>query len=51
SFYSGCCRSCVPDDLTAFMAYHAIVPSTTLAVLAMRRGVPTLPVSGRLYDY
>ncbi|RWW50259.1 hypothetical protein BHE74_00043502 [Ensete ventricosum] len=37
SFYSGCCRSFVPDDLTAFMAYHAAVPSTVLAVLAMRR--------------
>ncbi|RZS13051.1 hypothetical protein BHM03_00044588 [Ensete ventricosum] len=37
SFYSGCCRSFVPDDLTAFMTYHATVPSTMLAVLAMRR--------------
>ncbi|RZS09945.1 hypothetical protein BHM03_00041079, partial [Ensete ventricosum] len=37
SFYSGCCRSFVPDNLTAFMAYHIAVPSTMLAVLAMRR--------------
>ncbi|RWV92607.1 hypothetical protein GW17_00045004, partial [Ensete ventricosum] len=37
SFYSGCCRSFVPDNLTAFMAYHTVVPSTMLAVLAMRR--------------
>ncbi|RWV82120.1 hypothetical protein GW17_00056409, partial [Ensete ventricosum] len=37
SFYSGCCRSFVPDDLTAFMTYHAAVPSTMLVVLAMRR--------------
>ncbi|RRT53115.1 hypothetical protein B296_00034983 [Ensete ventricosum] len=37
SFYSRCCRSFVPDDLTAFMTYHATVPSTMLAVLAMRR--------------
>ncbi|RWW43929.1 hypothetical protein BHE74_00050355 [Ensete ventricosum] len=37
SFYSECCRSFVPDDLTAFMAYHAAVPSTVLVVLAMRR--------------
>ncbi|RZR76562.1 hypothetical protein BHM03_00001418 [Ensete ventricosum] len=36
SFYSGCCRSFVPDDLTAFMAYYATVPSTMLAALAMR---------------
>ncbi|RZS12997.1 hypothetical protein BHM03_00044515 [Ensete ventricosum] len=36
-FYSGCCRSFVPDDLTAFMTYHATVPSTMLVVLAMRR--------------
>ncbi|RRT57745.1 hypothetical protein B296_00021152, partial [Ensete ventricosum] len=27
SFYSGCCRSFVLDNLTAFMAYHAVVPS------------------------
>ncbi|RZS17317.1 hypothetical protein BHM03_00049443 [Ensete ventricosum] len=26
SFYSECCRSFVPDNLTAFMAYHIIVP-------------------------
>ncbi|RZR89457.1 hypothetical protein BHM03_00017205 [Ensete ventricosum] len=44
SFYSGCYRSFVPDDLTAFMTYHAVVPSTMpscpptmLVVLAMRR--------------
>ncbi|RWW67212.1 hypothetical protein BHE74_00025368 [Ensete ventricosum] len=37
SFYSGCCRLFVPDDLTAFMAYHTAVSSTMLAVLAMRR--------------
>ncbi|RWW58670.1 hypothetical protein BHE74_00034444 [Ensete ventricosum] len=37
SFYSGCCRSFVPDDLTAFMTYYATVPSTMLVVLAMRR--------------
>ncbi|RZR75329.1 hypothetical protein BHM03_00054797 [Ensete ventricosum] len=27
SFYSGCCRSFVPDNLTAFIVYHATVPS------------------------
>ncbi|RWV88966.1 hypothetical protein GW17_00048910 [Ensete ventricosum] len=27
SFYSGCYRSFVPDNLTAFMTYHAAVPS------------------------
>ncbi|RWW74444.1 hypothetical protein BHE74_00017618 [Ensete ventricosum] len=37
SFYNGCCRSFVPDNLTAFMVYHAAVPSTMLIVLAMRR--------------
>ncbi|RRT80888.1 hypothetical protein B296_00022662 [Ensete ventricosum] len=37
SFYSGRCRLFVPDDLTAFMAYHVTVPSTMLAVLVMRR--------------
>ncbi|RRT35661.1 hypothetical protein B296_00051030 [Ensete ventricosum] len=37
SFYNGCCRLFVPDDLTAFMAYHAAVPSIMLTVLAMRR--------------
>ncbi|RZS13558.1 hypothetical protein BHM03_00045137 [Ensete ventricosum] len=37
SFYTGCCRSCVPDGLTVFMAYHTVVPSTMLVVLAMRR--------------
>ncbi|RRT40081.1 hypothetical protein B296_00047507, partial [Ensete ventricosum] len=39
SFYSGCYRLFVPDDLTAFMTYHAVVPPTMLAVLAMRRAV------------
>ncbi|RZS17535.1 hypothetical protein BHM03_00049685, partial [Ensete ventricosum] len=43
SFYSGCCRSFVPDDLTAFMAYHAAVPFTMLAVLAMRRTMLSYP--------
>ncbi|RRT45202.1 hypothetical protein B296_00050435 [Ensete ventricosum] len=39
SFYSGCYRSFIPNTLTAFMAYHAVLSysSTTLAVLAMRR--------------
>ncbi|RWW21363.1 hypothetical protein GW17_00014485, partial [Ensete ventricosum] len=26
SFYSECCRSFVPGNLTAFMAYHVVVP-------------------------
>ncbi|RWW15377.1 hypothetical protein GW17_00020789 [Ensete ventricosum] len=26
SFYSGCCRLYVLDNLTAFMAYHVVVP-------------------------
>ncbi|RWV76816.1 hypothetical protein GW17_00062460 [Ensete ventricosum] len=26
SLYSECCRSFVPDNLTAFKAYHVIVP-------------------------
>ncbi|RRT46675.1 hypothetical protein B296_00051441, partial [Ensete ventricosum] len=26
SFYSECCRSFVPGNLTAFIAYHAVVP-------------------------
>ncbi|RRT54607.1 hypothetical protein B296_00015570 [Ensete ventricosum] len=44
SFYNGCYRLFVPDDLTAFMTYHAAAPSTMsscpptmLVVLAVRR--------------
>ncbi|RZR92906.1 hypothetical protein BHM03_00021293 [Ensete ventricosum] len=56
SFYSGCCRSFVPDNLTAFMAYHTAVPSHHACcpyneTCVCRWGVPTLPVSGRLYDH
>ncbi|RZS22713.1 hypothetical protein BHM03_00055526 [Ensete ventricosum] len=56
SFYSGCCRSFVPDNLTAFMAYHVVVPSHHACypcneACVCRWGVPTLPVSGRLYDH
>ncbi|RWV96722.1 hypothetical protein GW17_00040541 [Ensete ventricosum] len=28
SFYSGCCRLFVPDDLTTFMTHHAVAPFT-----------------------
>ncbi|RWV91958.1 hypothetical protein GW17_00045712 [Ensete ventricosum] len=44
SFYSGCCRLLVPDDLTAFMTHHAVAPfamSSCLSpcLLPWRRGV------------
>ncbi|RRT39863.1 hypothetical protein B296_00053581 [Ensete ventricosum] len=45
SFYNGCCRLLIPDDLTAFMTYHATAPSamssclTMLAVLTVRRAL------------
>ncbi|RZR94726.1 hypothetical protein BHM03_00023474 [Ensete ventricosum] len=56
SFYSGCCRLYVPDNLTAFMAYHVVVPFHHVCcpcgeTCVCRWGVPTLPVSGRLYDH
>ncbi|RZS25495.1 hypothetical protein BHM03_00058700 [Ensete ventricosum] len=44
SFYSGCYRSFVPDDLTAFMTYHAAVPSTVPSSAVRSLAPPAYPI-------